>query len=423
MTLQALLKKKKTLATKIKDFLASLGDNEMSAEQHAQLTKDKAEFEAVKSQCELIGGTENLLADDEAAQSSTELSAASKAREDHIRPGGDPAKKEFSSLEEFTGAVLSGSRDARLADLYVEPKAEQRVDVGSKGGFMVPTQFRDQILSVDPSASLVRPLAQVIPAGTPPDAEIQIPVLDQAGGDIYGGVKVVKVDEGGLKTETDFDLKTVLLKPHEMAGYIVFTDKLLRNWQASRQWASKLLSNAILGFEDTQFLTGNGVGGPEGIINAGGQYAVTRNTGATILLVDIKAMYARFRGNEAKARWVCSYSAFEKLLSITGDGGGATNIIKVDQSTGSVTIYGIPVKRHSRMKPLGTKGDLILTDFSQYLIKDGSGPILEMGFATGQWERNKSSLKITFNVDGKMWLTAPYQDEEGFLVSSAVVLN
>lgn len=423
MNLKALLKQKAKLAQKMKDLLASVPEGKtFSDEQKAIFEADKKALEEVKSNIEMISEVD-LDEDDSALEEKVSLAAASKVSSSHVRPGGDPAKKDFSSLEEFTGAVISGGRDARLADLYVEPKAEQRTDSGSKGGFMIPPQFRDQVLSIDPAASLVRPLAQVIPAGTPPDAEITIPVLDQAGGDIYGGVQITKVDEGGLKPETSFDLKTVTLKPHEMAGYIVFTDKLLRNWQAAKGWASKLLSQAVLGFEDTQFISGNGIGGPEGVVNAAGSYLYNRDTNGTILFGDLKGMYSRFRGNESKARWVASYSAFEKLLTITGDGGGATNIIKVDQSTGSVTIYGIPVVRHPRMKAVGTKGDLVLSDFSQYLIKDGSGPILEMGYASGQWERNKQSLKITFNVDGKLWLLAPFTDEENFQVSSSVVLD
>lgn len=426
MGLQFLLKRQAELKNSMKSMLtkAEAEGRLLSEEEETSFKSQKDELEKVKSQIALSGSVD-LEDSAEPAQASTSLVAAGKAQSQQY-PGGASPKKEFSSLDEFLGVVVSGRDDSRLQ--WKEYSSEGRMDTGSKGGFMVPTQFRDQILTKDPAAALVRPLATVIPAGSPADAEIQIPALDQeptAGGtqQVYGGVQVYKVEEGGTKTATDFNLRSITLKPYEVAAYIPLTDKLLRNWGAASSFASNLLRKAVSGFEDTQFFTGNGVGGPSGIILSGATIAIQRAVANQIALADIKKIYARFRGDESKARWVTSYGGFEQLLSITGDGGGATNIISVDQSTNTVRIYGIPVVRHPRVPALGSIGDIGLYDFSEYLIKDGSGPIVEVGFATGQWEANKRSIKITYNVDGKHWMTKPYKDEANYQVSSSVVLG
>ncbi len=425
--LKALLERKTALLAKCKDILraAEAASRLLTDEEQAQIKAAQDEIAQVKSQIALVQGFAEEEETAKAEQQAAPLAVASKTARTSTAPGPE-AKKEFESLEEFMTACIANPNDQRLN--YQEYKSEQSMGTGSKGGFAVPRQFLPQIRSIDPEEALVRPRATVIPAGNPPDAEVTFPALDQeptaAGANkVYGGVTVEKINEGGLKPETDFDLRLISLQPQEVAARIPLTDKLLRNWQAASNWATTLLRRAVLGWEDQQFLTGNGIGGPVGVIDAGATYAVNRAVAATVSLADLKAMYCRFKGNEGKAVWRCSWSTWLQLLNMTGDGGGATNVIAVDRSTGTVTIYGIPVKRHERLRPLGQRGDVLLADFSEYVIKDGSGPLVEVGFATGQWERNKRSIKITFNVDGKPWLTKPYRNEENYEVSSFVVLD
>lgn len=426
--LKALLDRKNALLAKCKAILeaAEAAARLLTSDEEAQIKAAREEIAQVKSQIELVQG----FADDEAAakteqQQPAPLAAAAKTARTSTAPGPE-AKKEFESLEDFMTACISNPNDQRLE--YREYKSEQSFGTGAKGGFAIPRQFLPQVRSIDPEEALVRPRATVIPAGNPPDAEVTFPALDQeptaAGANqVYAGVTVEKIEEGGLKPETDFNLRQISLQPHEIAARIPMTDKLLRNWQAASNWATLLLRRALNAFEDVQFLTGNGIGGPDGVIDSGAAYAVNRAVANQVALADVKAMFARFKGNEANAVWRCSWSTWMQFLNMVGDGGGATNIINVDRSTGNVTIYGIPLKRHERLRTLGQRGDLLLADFSEYLIKDGSGPLVEVGFATGQWERNKRSIKITFNVDGKPWLTKPYRNEENFEVSPFVVLD
>lgn len=423
MSIKILLKKKGEVVAKMRAFLegASAEDRAMTEEESASYKELAAEKVALEGQIEMVqsSGIEN-----EDPEVTPVATAKPTKAINHL--GGPRAKKDFESLDEFVATIAANENDPRLAEHYTRYQSEQRMDTGSAGGFMVPTQFRAEMLSTDPAQALVRPRARVIPAGSPPDAEIQIPMLEQrvdADGSprVFGGVEVAKVSEGGTKPVTDAKLRMLSLKPHEIAARIPFTDKLLRNWGAASGWAAQLLRGAMNAFEDYQFLQGNGVGGPSGILLSSGAVAVNRAVSSQVAFADIKAMFARFLGMSGV--WVASPAAFEYLLGVTGDGGGATNIIKVDQSTGQVTMYGFPLIRHPRMPALGVKGDLALIDFSEYLIKDGSGPIIEVGYATGQWETNKRSIKITWNVDGKPWRDTPFEEEDQYERSGVVVLD
>lgn len=338
-----------------------------------------------------------------------------------VRAGGAEAKKEFESLDEFIKVAMTSPNDQRL-----EYKAAQEMGTGSSGGFAVPKQFLNEIKSFEDEDVLVRPDAMVIPAGTPPDSEIDVPALNQGAdgaSSLQGGVSVQWLNEGGDKPQTQFKLRQISLKPHEVAAIIPFTDKLLRNMSAASALGAQLLRRAIAVTEDYAFMTGDGIGKPKGIIDSSGAYTVNRNEANKIKLVDLKNMFLRFKGNLAKAKWVCDRLAFEQLLSMTGDGGGATNVISVNQTTGDVKIYGIPVKMVDIVGTLGTPGDIGLYDFSKYYIKDGSGPILEAGHDTGDFKANRTSIKMTWNVDGKPMLDAPLKTQANVSVSPFVILG
>jgi len=426
MNLQQLLKRKAALVAKCKEILSAAESEErlLTDEEQQEFKAQKDELSRVNSQIDLIQG----FSAEESAQDPepTPLRAAASNAGGTTLPGGPAAKKEFETLDQWLNTVINNPTDQRLE--FQEYRSEQNTGSGAKGGFAIPSRFHDEVRSIAPTEALVRPRAEVLEAGDPPDAEINIIALDQepdSDGNhrTYGGVQVFKVAEGEERTETDYELRLVSLKPHEIAALIPFTDKLLRNWSGAAGWASRLLGRAMAAYEDGEFLTGNGIGGPKGVIDSPSAYAVNRDKALEVGLIDIKAMYSRFRGNPATSVWACSWSVFQQFLNMTGDGGGGTNIIDVNKSTGEVTIYGIPLRRHNRLRTKGSRGDVVLSDFSEYLIKDGSGPIVEVGFATGQWERNKRSIKTTWNVDGKSWLTKPYKDEEDFEVSSTVVLD
>ena len=329
---------------------------------------------------------------------------------------------DFKNFGEFLQVVAFNKRDERL-----KPLMQQSMGTGSAGGIMIPKRFLPEIYSIEGSAGIVRPRANVIEAGNPPDGEVEIPALDQrsVGGEnrMYGGVYVKWLGEGQKKPKVDFKLRSITLQPKEAAAILGFTDKMLRNWQSSASFGATLFRNAIAAAEDHTFLTGLGIGTPLGVIPSAAAYKVNRAVASQVAFADLEKMYVRFRGNKTKALWVVDTLAFEELLDMTGDGGGATNIVRYDSDTAMLKIYGIPVVTHDRVPALGVKGDIGLYDFSAYIIKDGSGPIIEYGHADGDFENNVTSMKITFNVDGKPWLTEPFRLENDAEVSPIVVLD
>lgn len=331
-----------------------------------------------------------------------------------------PSDEEFRSLGEFLHAVVYRQDDRRLRDLYTEARG-QSMDVGAGGGFAVPTQFVSQLLMADPQAAIFRPRATVIPAGSPPDAELSIPALDQAPArGMYGGVSVSWIGEGETKPETSAYLRLVALKPHEVAGYITVTDKLLRNWEAASATLERLMRGAITAAEEDAFFSGDGAGKPVGIVDAPASIAYSRAAANSIAYEDIVGMYARAKQGGAPV-WIASPTCIPQLATIKG---GANENLWVQNAAAGVppTLLGLPVIFRDASPALGTKGDLVLADLSYYLIKDGSGPFVAASEHV-HFTSNKTVIKVFWNVDGKPWLNTPFGIGGGSTVSPFVILS
>lgn len=311
--------------------------------------------------------------------------------------------KEFRSIGEFIYVITYDRSDPRLQDCEYR---EMSMGTGNEGGFAVPEQLRPTLLAVNPQEAIFRPRCTVIPAGDPPDAKISMPTLDQTDAqNVYGGVTVLKVGEGGTKGETNVRLKDVSLEPGEVAAYITVTDKLLRNWQAAGALIGNQLRLAIRGWEDLQIYNGNGIAGPLGILSAPATIKVTRGAANTIVRADILNMLKRMKMGGSYI-WVASQTTMPQLLALEDDASGA--IYQFDFAKPiPASLLGIPLIYADRSVALGTTGDLILVDMQYYLLKDGSGPFVASDGGMVNFTSNKTIIKAFWNVDGKPWLTAP----------------
>jgi HK97 family phage major capsid protein len=407
-------------------------NEKMSAEGYQENADDTAAWDKLKGESATVKGQLDRALDVERLEAEANTVVLAAARGQTTVPGPQPATQ-FENFGEFMHAVRFRPNDQRLASSWHEwePKGEQRMDTGSLGGFAVPTQFRSDLMRIEAQGALVRPRATVIPAGSPPDSAITMPALDQTGtnpANVYGGVSVNKVAEGGAKPNTGFKLREIKLEPQEIAGSLETTDKLLRNWSAASSVIENLFRGAMAAFEDTEFLRGNGVGGPLGVINSGAVFSINRAVAAQFAYADVSAMLARFLLDGAISPvWSISQSVMPQLLTMRNPttGGGDGSLIwqpNARDNAGNQLLMGYPIFWNQRNPALGTKGDVGLYDFSKYLIKDGSGPFVAASEHV-KFLENKTVFKIFWNVDGQPWLTAPFTQEGGYQVSPFVVLD
>lgn len=410
------------------DVAAKDGNRDFTAEEISA-------YDALEAQLDPLKGKIERLESLEALESSLDVIIPAVARRNGVeRAAGPEAKREFSSLGEFMHAVRFNQNDQRLnfaesIGTGTDLSAEQRMDDGASGGFAIPPQFRTTIMSVPPQDALVRPRANVIEAGSPPDAPITMPALDQTGtnpGNMFGGMQFAWIGEGDTKPDTGAKLREFTLAPHEIAGTVTVTDKLLRNWTAASSFLENLMRQGVSAAEDYAFLRGSGVNQPLGALNSGAAYFVNRATANQVTYPDLVAMVAHvlMRGSNAPV-WSIPQSVLPQLALMTDPEGHyiwVPNGANAAVSGFSGTLLGYPVRWNNRAPLLGTKGDVFLADWSYYVIKDGSGPFVAASEHV-LFTQNKTVIKIFWNVDGAPWLTAPIKEENGYQVSPFVGLD
>lgn len=449
-TLDALLQDRAAIYDQQKAILdkAEQENRELTAEEEEKFNNLEKEYDELDKKVKATQAAEDRKA--KLAVRSQELN---NPQNEPYRPsasflGGMPTQEKklddggFTSLGEFLNAVRFGDARGRLANLPVNPnqgggykvpdafaqkmvpgiRNEWQMGVGEDGGYAVPEQFdTSRIWRLNGPANIVRSRATVIPAGDPPDASLTFPALNQGANGAYGGVEVTWIDEGDEKPDTDAKLLEVSLTPQEVAATTVVTDKLLRNWSAGSAFIEGLLRAAMAHAEDVAFLTGNGTGKPTGVIGATGAVAVNRATANDVSYADVLTMLKRhYTGGSAV--WVANVNMLDKIALMTDADG---NIIfgSGDMSRGlPATLLGIPIVFTAKVPGVGTKGDLALVDFGQYLIKDGSGPFVAASEHV-LFKQNKTVIKCFWNVDGKPWVPAPLALEDGTTVSPYVVLD
>ncbi len=338
-------------------------------------------------------------------------------------------EKLFPSLGNFILDVCNrdtNEESAKRIREYVQK--ELSMDSDPDGGYLVPTKQRPGLLQVSPEEAIVRPRAFVIPAGNPPDAALEMPLLQQSGltsqehGDLYGGIWFGWTAEGATKTNTEIKIDMVEYKPYEWSGYAVLTDKVMRNAKQLEAIVTQKYKEGLIGFEDYHFLLGTGVSQPLGVINSPATIVVTRNTTVTILLTDITAMMDQFMGGP-KAVWVINKACRSKIIALKDADNHSIwiqgNIAKAIPDT----LVGIPIVWTYKVPVVGTKGDIGLYDFSKYIIKDGYGPAFDKSKHV-YFLSNRTALKMFGNVDGKPWLKGSLTaDDNSTEISPFVVLS
>ncbi|MFD1886821.1 phage major capsid protein [Paenibacillus wenxiniae] len=335
----------------------------------------------------------------------------------HRTPDDPEHEGEFRDFGELFMTYRTNPSDPRLQE-YRDLAMSSNVT----GGIFVPPQYSQQMLEISREQAIVRPRAMVIPAdSTMPDANITMPVLDQgSGSNMYGGVEVEWIGEGAEKPKTDVKFKELTLTPHEVAGHIVVTDKLLRNAPAINGVINRLFGAAIAAAEDNAFLYGDGNAKPKGALVSDAAKVVARKTANVITYVDIVAMLSKAKLGGSLV-WTASQSVLPQLLTMKDEAGNLIYQPNIAAQIGGA-LLGYPIKFTENSPTLGTAGDLALLDLGYYVIKDGAGIFIQSSDAP-LFTQNKTIVKAFWNVDGKPWVNGPFKLANGYEVSPFVRLG
>ncbi|HEV2375853.1 MAG TPA: phage major capsid protein [Streptosporangiaceae bacterium] len=349
------------------------------------------------------------------------------------------------SLGEFSYAVYSAERNAtkkgdtkeveRLQD-FKRKLANALVErIPSEGGFLVPENLRSEILMVALESAVVRPRARIIPMDS---LRVPLPAIDDTShaSSVFGGVIGYWTEEGAALTASAPSFARVVLEAKKLTAYTTIPNELLQDAVTPLDtWFNSFFPQAISWFEDVAFLTGTGVGQPQGILNAPGAVTVSRGTQYHIKFNDIAKAYSRmWPASLNRAVWLCSPDVLVELLqlALSEDGSGTTvapplwlqSYSAADGTPGSGTgdgrnymLMGRPLVVSEKL-PSNTSGNtttagaLTFVDFDYYLLGDRQ----TMQVASSEeylFANDLVAYRVIERLDGRFWLQSPITPEGG----------
>jgi len=300
-------------------------------------------------------------------------------------------------------------------------------NTGATGGYLVPDAWSNTILKRSIERAIIRSLNPSIINMPGPKFDIPAIVSTSNASTFYGGVATYWGEEStnledGKSTPS---FGKVSLDVAKLYGYTESYEDLIEDSMvALGPLLQQLFGDAIAFEEDYAFLNGNGVGKPLGVTSAPCRVTVSRATASQIHTTDIVGMLARFSGNLDNATFMTNQTTLPYIYTLQDAAG---NYIWQPGMSGNISsrspgsIYGVPLIVTEKCPALGTSGDLILGDWSNYLIGDLNGLRIEES-RDFKFGADKRVWKIVKRVDGKPWLNSAITPRAGGSTLSPFVL-
>jgi len=293
-----------------------------------------------------------------------------KAKKDYASLFGESIRNQYS-IADWAGAVFSGRYHPAIynADSMQE-------GIGTEGGYAVPQQFAKQIWDLALEGEIVFPRANVVPM-TSNSLIIPAYQIGNHAENLFGGVVTYFAAELETLKKSKPKLREITVKADKMYSFATWSGELNEDALGLISDLAGKFGQAIGFNRDRRFLiSGTGAGMPLSIYNAPCTISVTRESTDDILYCDLVDMLARLNpGSFTKAVWVAHVTCLPKLLSLTipvrddaGDIVGGSHVPALKETGGEYSLLTRPLFITEKMQPLGEKGDLLLADFSQYLI-------------------------------------------------------
>ncbi len=244
--------------------------------------------------------------------------------------------------------------------------------VPSDGGSLMPTEYSKKIHEVSLENEIVMPMSTVVPMAS---NELKLPAFEigSHASSLYGGFSDSYKPEEGTLTEANPKLRSMTLNANKLTGFIKGSNELAADMIGGTNAIQQICGKGLSWYRDKAFLKGSGAGEPLGIINAGCTVEVAKEAGqaaTTIVYENIVNMLARlWAGSFHNSVWVCHQSTIPQLLTLSlsiGTGGAPVPIL--NESDCQFKMLTRPVIFTEKTETLGTSGDIILADFSQYVI-------------------------------------------------------
>ncbi|HEY4137111.1 MAG TPA: phage major capsid protein [Casimicrobiaceae bacterium] len=343
-------------------------------------------------------------------------------------------QKPFDTFGDQLQAIIKYERSGhRNIDPRLLPQAAasgMSESVPSDGGFAIQPDFASEIITRMHDQGEVISRVRKVPISAQSNG-LKINAVDEtsrANGSRFGGIQVLWAAEADQGTGKKPKLREIELNLKKLIGTWFLTDELADDTTAMSDIALQGFTEEVTFVTEDAIFNGDGVGKPIGLMKSAAlvsQAAEGSQTATTFNVANAAKMFGRMYTRGMKnAAWFINQDVWQQLLQLTI----GSSQWPVFMPPGGVseapygTLYGRPVVPIEYCQSLGTTGDVVLADLTQYLVIDKGGPkqaqSIHVKFLT-----DELTFRITYRVDGQpVWNKALTPKNGSSTVSPYVAL-
>jgi HK97 family phage major capsid protein len=228
-----------------------------------------------------------------------------------------------------------------------------------------------------------------------------------------GGIRAYWAAEAAEKTASEPKFREMELKLKKLIGLVYATDELIADANALESWIMQNLPEELSFVAEDSIFNGTGVGMPLGFMNSGALISVAKETGqaaATIVAENISKMWARRWLGGRNYVWLYNQDVEPELDNLNLPVGTGGSLVYMPPGGLSDAPYGrikgVPAIPIEYAATLGTVGDLVLADMSQYQMIDKGGTESASSIHV-RFIYDETVFRFVYRVDGQpKWDTA-----------------
>lgn len=303
--------------------------------------------------------------------------------------------------------------------------------VGADGGFAVPPEFQTTIWEkVTTQESLLTRCTPQPIAGN----NITIPKDETTPWQTSGGILVYWESEAGAPTQTKPQLQLDTIRLQKLMALVPVTEELLEDAPAVEGYLQNRAPMKMVAKINTAIIRGTGVGQPQGILNSDSFISVAKENSqdaGSVWYANIAKMwgrmYAPLRGN---AIWLVNQDVEQSLIQMAFDPEASSKVpVFLPQTGASASPYTMlmnrPMVAVESCSTLGTQGDIIFVDLSQYMLLRKAGQDIRTDVSMHLFfDQALLAYRFIFRLNGKpMWGSAITRENGSNTLSWAVTLD
>ncbi len=317
-----------------------------------------------------------------------------------------PAAGEFTRFADYLRAVVKAANGEGI------DRRPQRAPSGlsggapADGGLLVPEVFADDFVgSIYKTGQVAGRCDRK--TTTRPLGDVELPAIDEtsrADGSRFGGVLAYWSSEAASISSSFPRWRSVGFTGRKIIGIGYATSEMMADSDLFEGALREAFAQELAFALDHSLLVGSGAGQPEGVVAARCTISVAKETGqaaATIVAANVLNMYDRLVADcRANAGWFINPDADVQLRDLSLVVGTAGAPLWSWNNDGPYPrLLGLPVIATEHNAALGTVGDIVLADLSQYRIVD-QAPKDAVSF-DATFVSDQVIFRMTYRVDGK----------------------